>query len=83
MKTVLVTGCCGFIGSHFVRLLRQLTDWRIVNLDNVTGVQDRLYVEDNCQAILNHQDWVERATSGEYRTYYEDVYLHTWRHRPT
>src|SRR5688500_12423150 len=36
MKTVLVTGGCGFIGSNFVRLLSVETDWRIVNLDKLT-----------------------------------------------
>jgi dTDP-glucose 4,6-dehydratase len=36
MKTILVTGGCGFIGSNFVRLLSAETDWRIVNLDKLT-----------------------------------------------
>lgn len=36
MKTVLVTGGCGFIGSNFVRLLSDETDWRVVNLDKLT-----------------------------------------------
>ena len=36
MKTVIVTGCCGFLGSHFVRMLLQRTDWRVVNLDKLT-----------------------------------------------
>ena len=36
MKTVLVTGGCGFIGSHFVHLLLAKTDWRVVNLDALT-----------------------------------------------
>jgi dTDP-glucose 4,6-dehydratase len=44
VKTVLVTGGCGFIGSHFVRFLLQRTDWRIVNLDRLTyaGHQENL-----------------------------------------
>ncbi len=34
---ILVTGGCGFIGSHFVRLvLEQHSDWSIVNLDKMT-----------------------------------------------
>ena len=36
MKTVLVTGGCGFIGSHFVSLVLERTDWRVVNLDALT-----------------------------------------------
>lgn len=36
MKTILVTGGCGFIGSHFVRLLLRRTSWRVVNLDKLT-----------------------------------------------
>ena len=36
MKTLLVTGGCGFIGSNFVRLLCGMGDWRIVNLDILT-----------------------------------------------
>jgi dTDP-glucose 4,6-dehydratase len=36
MRTVLVTGGCGFIGSHFIRLLLQRTEWRIINLDKLT-----------------------------------------------
>lgn len=36
MKTILVTGGCGFIASHFVRLLLRRTAFRVVNLDNLT-----------------------------------------------
>jgi dTDP-glucose 4,6-dehydratase len=36
MKTILVTGGCGFIGSNFVRLIAAERDWRIVNLDKLT-----------------------------------------------
>jgi len=37
MKSVLVTGGCGFIGANFVKLLHaQHPDWRIVNLDKLT-----------------------------------------------
>jgi dTDP-glucose 4,6-dehydratase len=36
MKTIFVTGGCGFIGSNFVRLLSTATDYRIVNFDKLT-----------------------------------------------
>ena len=36
MKSVLVTGGCGFIGSNFVRLLCAQTNWRIINFDKLT-----------------------------------------------
>ncbi len=36
MTTVLVTGGCGFIGSHFVRMLSNFSGVRIVNLDKLT-----------------------------------------------
>ncbi|HEU4340201.1 MAG TPA: dTDP-glucose 4,6-dehydratase [Candidatus Binatia bacterium] len=36
MKTLLVTGGCGFIGSHFVRLVIQKKAWRVINLDKLT-----------------------------------------------
>ncbi len=36
MKSILVTGGCGFIGSNFVRLVYAERDWRIINLDKLT-----------------------------------------------
>ena len=36
MNTVLVTGGCGFIGSHFISLILARTDRRVVNLDALT-----------------------------------------------
>ena len=36
MKTVLVTGGCGFIGSNFVRLLISEGRYRVINLDKLT-----------------------------------------------
>lgn len=36
MKTILVTGGCGFIGSNFVRLVVGETDWKVINLDKLT-----------------------------------------------
>lgn len=37
MRTVLVTGSCGFIGANFVHLLaRERPDWKIISYDNLT-----------------------------------------------
>lgn len=40
MKTVIVTGGCGFIGSHFIRILMQRGGYRIVNVDKLTYAGD-------------------------------------------
>jgi len=36
MSTILVTGGCGFIASHFIRLILSQTNWRVINLDAIT-----------------------------------------------
>ena len=37
LKTILITGGCGFIGSNFVRLLLgSLNNYRVINIDNLT-----------------------------------------------
>lgn len=40
MRTVLVTGGCGFIGSHFIRHLLRERPWRVVNLDKLSYAGD-------------------------------------------
>ena len=56
MKTLLITGGCGFIGSHFIRLVRRAKlQWRIVNLDlltyagNVDNLADLNFVANESQ----------------------------------
>ena len=36
MKTILVTGGAGFIGSNFIKLVLQTTDYSVINLDKLT-----------------------------------------------
>lgn len=36
MKKILITGGCGFIGSHFVEHVLKITDWNIVIIDKLT-----------------------------------------------
>jgi dTDP-glucose 4,6-dehydratase len=47
---ILVTGCCGFIGTNFVKLvLRQHPDWDVTNLDLLTyaGNRENLRAEES------------------------------------
>ncbi|MGB4268092.1 MAG: dTDP-glucose 4,6-dehydratase [Spirochaetota bacterium] len=60
MKTILVTGGCGFIGSNFIPyFLSHHSDYRIVNIDKLTYAADRNNVkeiEDNPNYIFVHGD---------------------------
>jgi len=48
---ILVTGCCGFIGTNFVRLvLKERPDWKITNIDALTyagNIENLRDVENN------------------------------------
>lgn len=50
-KTILITGGCGFIGSHVVRhFVKKYPEYKIINLDNLTyaGNLDNLKDIENC-----------------------------------
>lgn len=50
MRSVLVTGGAGFIGSNFVHYVLDRTDWRVVNLDLLTyagNLENLISIEDN------------------------------------
>jgi dTDP-D-glucose 4,6-dehydratase len=36
IRTILVTGGCGFIGSNFVRYILRHYDYRVINVDKLT-----------------------------------------------
>ncbi|GHV14442.1 dTDP-glucose 4,6-dehydratase [Fibrobacterales bacterium] len=51
---ILVTGCCGFIGANFVRLvLKERPDWHISNLDLLTYAGNR----ENLRGVENNQHY--------------------------
>jgi len=63
MKSILVTGGCGFIGSNFVRLLCAEPDWRVINLDKLTyaGNLENLADVSNERLRFVHGDIRDRA----------------------
>jgi dTDP-glucose 4,6-dehydratase len=58
MKTILVTGGAGFIGSCFVRRAMERGDVRIINLDKLTyaGNPESLDFEDDGRHQFVHGD---------------------------
>ena len=56
MKTYLVTGCAGFIGSNFVHyMLEKYEDIRLINLDKLTyagNLENLQDIEDDARHIF-------------------------------
>lgn len=46
MKTILVTGGCGFIGSNFIKHILKTNEYNIVNLDKLTYASNKSYLKD-------------------------------------
>ena len=44
MKTILVTGGCGFIGSNFIHHLIKTHTYNIVNLDKLTYAANKSFL---------------------------------------
>ncbi|WP_251231324.1 dTDP-glucose 4,6-dehydratase [Adlercreutzia aquisgranensis] len=64
MKNVLVTGGAGFIGSNFVHVALERTDWNIVNLDALTyagNLENLSDVADNPRYRFVKGDICDRA----------------------
>ena len=60
MKTLLVTGGCGFIGSNFIRFfLSQHSDYRVINLDKLTyagNIENTRDFQENTRYEFIHGD---------------------------
>lgn len=69
MKSILVTGGAGFIGSNFVlHLLEKYPDYKIVNLDKLTYAANTAYlssVEGNPRYRLVHGDILDSVLVGK------------------
>jgi len=45
MRTILVAGGYGFIGSHFINMIMQETDWNVINIDKMSYASKAQYVK--------------------------------------
>ena len=81
MKTILITGGAGFIGSHVVRLfVNKYPDYKIVNLDKLTyaGNLENLTDIENCKNYIFEQgDIVDNSfIDGLFKKYQFDKVIH-------
>ena len=79
MKTYLVTGCAGFIGSNFVHyMLEKYEDIRLVNLDKLTyagNLENLQDIEDDARHIFVQGDICDKALVTELIAKYDPDYV--------
>ena len=46
MKTILVTGGCGFIASNYIKFMLTKKDYLVINLDKLTYASNKEYLSD-------------------------------------
>ncbi|MGL4930457.1 MAG: dTDP-glucose 4,6-dehydratase [Plesiomonas sp.] len=80
MKTILVTGGAGFIGSAVVRHIIQDTDYQVVNLDKLTyagNLESLALVADSPRYTFEQVDICQRGELDRvFTTYQPDVVMH-------
>jgi len=81
MKTILITGGAGFIGSHVVRLfVTRYPEYRIINLDNLTyagNLANLKDIENSPNYEFVKADIVEGVTIMEiFKAYHIDAVIH-------
>ena len=79
MKTYLVTGCAGFIGSNFVHyMLEKYAQIRLVNLDKLTyagNLENLKDVEGDPRHIFVQGDICDKALVSDLITRYDPDYV--------
>ena len=79
MKTYLVTGCAGFIGSNFVHyMLEKYEDIRLVNLDKLTyagNLENLQDIEDDARHIFVQGDICDKALVTDLIAKYDPDYV--------
>lgn len=79
MKTYLVTGCAGFIGSNFVHyMLEKYQDIRLVNLDKLTyagNLENLEDIKDDARHIFVKGDICDKALDTDLIAKYDPDYV--------
>lgn len=80
MKTVIVTGGAGFIGSNLVKYIICNTDWKVVNVDKLTyagNLESLCEVEENPRYIFEKIDICDKENIGRiFSEYQPDTVMH-------
>lgn len=80
MKTILVTGGAGFIGSAVVRHLIDLGGFRVINVDKLTyagNLESLASIEDNANYVFEHADICDKENiTSIFNQYQPDLIMH-------